>query len=126
MMMKYVHLKQHPTVFKKMTGLSVQEFDELGDDVLPQFKQAEEERLDRPDRQRDLGGGRKASLGARDQILLTVIWLRLYPTQEVLGYFFGVSQAVVSHYIAHSLPVLERRDGTRCACPPPVANDALG
>jgi hypothetical protein len=34
MMMKYVYLKQHPTVFKKMTGLTVGEFDELYDDVL--------------------------------------------------------------------------------------------
>ena len=38
---------------------------------------------------------------------MTVIWLRLYPTQDVLGSFFGVSQAVVSNYIAHTLPVLE-------------------
>lgn len=119
MMMKYVYLKQYPNVFKKVTGLWVKEFDALCDDVLPQFKQSEEERLDRPERQRDLGGGRKASLGPRDQILLTVIWLRLYPTQDVLGYFFGVSQAVVSNYVAHTLPVLEQAGRDTMRMPDP-------
>jgi hypothetical protein len=119
MMMKYVYLKQYPNVFKKMTGLWVKEFDALCDDVLPQFKQSEEERLDRPERQRDLGGGRKASLAPRDQILLTVIWLRLYPTQDVLGYFFGVSQAVVSNYVAHTLPVLEQAGRDTMRMPDP-------
>jgi len=119
MMMKYLYLKQHPKVFKKMTGLWVEEFDKLYEDILPQFKEAEEDRLDRADRERDLGGGRKASLGPRDQVLLTVIWLRLYPTQEVLGYFFGVSQAVVSHYIAHTLPVLEQAGRDTMRMPDP-------
>jgi hypothetical protein len=119
MMMKYGYLKQYPKIFKKMTGLSVKEFDDLVDDVLPQFRQAEERRLDRPDRQRDLGGGRKASLGARDQLLLTIIWLRLYPTQDVLGYFFDVSQAVVSNYIAHTLPVLEQAGRDTMRLPDP-------
>jgi hypothetical protein len=107
MMMKYFYLSQYPRVFMKMTGLRVKEFEQLVKDVKPQFKVAEEQRLDRPDRQRDLGGGRKAKLDARDQILLTVIWLRLYPTQDILGYFFGISQSAVSHVIAHVLPVLE-------------------
>jgi len=119
MMMKYVYLKQHPQVFKKMTGLSVEEFDDLYEEVLPPFRQLEEERLDRPDRQRDFGGGRKASLGPRDQILMAVIWLRLYPTQDVLGYFFGVSQAVVSNYIAHTLPILEQAGRDTMRMPDP-------
>ena len=37
-----------------------------------------------------------------------MIWLRLYPTQDVLGFFFGVSQVVVSNYLAHTLPVLDQ------------------
>lgn len=108
MMMKYFYLSQHPKVFLKMTGLRVNEFDKLLTDVLPEFLEAEESRLDRVDRQRELGGGRRAKLEVRDQILLSVIWLRLYPTQDVLGYFFGVSQSVVSNYVSHVLPVLEQ------------------
>ena len=57
MMMKYFYLSQHPKVFLKMTGLRVNEFDKLLTDVLPEFLEAEESRLDRADRQRELGGG---------------------------------------------------------------------
>ena len=119
MMMKYRFLKQYPKIFKKMTGLSVKEFDSLYDDVLPMYKEAEEKRLDRAERERGLGGGRKATLSLRDQVLLTVIWLRLYPTQDVLGYFFGVSQSAVSHYIDHALPVLEQAGRDTMRLPDP-------
>jgi hypothetical protein len=69
-----------------MTGLKVCEFDDLIQDEMPSFVQAEMERLSRPDRQRAIGGGSDAELKPRDQILLTVVWLRQYPTFEVLGY----------------------------------------
>jgi hypothetical protein len=40
--------------------------------------------------------------------LLTVVWLRVYPTHEVLGYLFGVSDSTVSGVIARVLPLLEQ------------------
>ncbi len=119
MMMKYYYLSQYPTVFLKMTGLRVKEFKQLVKDVMPMYKMSEEERLERPDRQRGLGGGRRAKLDACEQILLTVIWLRLYPTQDILGYFFGVSQSAVSHVIAHVLPVLEQAGRDTMRMPDP-------
>lgn len=119
MMMKYFYLSHYPAVFLKMTGLRVKEFDQLLEDVTPLFLKSEEARLDRSDRQRDMGGGRKASLDVRDQILMSVIWLRQYPTQDVLGYFFGVSQAVVSNYIAYVLPVLEQAGRDTMRMPDP-------
>ncbi len=106
MMMKYVHLSQYPNVFKSMTGLTVAEYDAWLDGVLPAYRQAEQRRLERPDRERALGGGRDASLTEGDQILLTVIWLRQYPVHEVLAYFFSVSPTAVSRYLGHVLPVL--------------------
>jgi hypothetical protein len=77
--------------------LHLNEFDDLVSDVRPWHHEAEIARLSRPDRQRAIGGGDHPDLAVRDQILLTVIWLRLYPTQDVLGYFFGISQTTVSH-----------------------------
>ncbi len=53
-------------------------------------------------------GGEKAHLNNRDQLLLTVVWLRQYPTHDVLGYFFGVSQPTVGRYIERILPLLEQ------------------
>jgi hypothetical protein len=58
-------------------------------------------------------------LELRDHVLLTVIWLRLYPIHEVLGYLFGVSDSTVSRLIERVLPVLEQsgRDGMRLPDP---------
>jgi hypothetical protein len=119
MMMKYVYLSGFPKIFLSMTGLRLNEFDELVDEVEPLYQAAELKRLSRPDRQRDLGGGDHPALSMRDQILLTVIWLRLYPTQDVLGYFFGVSQATVSTYLQRVLPMLEQDGRDRMRMPDP-------
>ena len=117
--MRYEYLNQHPTVFLKMTGLRVNEFDALIDDILPQFVQAEHKRLERADRQRQIGGGRDPELDERDQILLTVVWLRVYPTQEVMGYLFGVSDSTVSRIIQHVLPILEQAGRDTMRMPDP-------
>ena len=118
-MISYSNLIQHGTVFLKMTGLRVIEFEQLLSAVLPQFEAAEARRLERADRQRALGGGDRPELVAREQILLTVIWLRLYPTHDVLGYLFGVSQPTVGRYLAHVLPVLEQAGRDTMRMPDP-------
>jgi len=117
--MRYYHLKHYPTVFLKMTGLRINEFAGLVDDLLPQFVQAEQARLSRPDRQREMGGGRPAELDERDQLLLTVVWLRVYPTHEVLGYLFGVSDSTVSRIIQRVLPLLEQAGRDTMRMPDP-------
>lgn len=119
MIMRYEHLKQHPTVFLKMTGLRLNEFDALIDEVLPQLVEAEQERLQRPDRQRQIGGGRTPELDEGDQILLTIVWLRVYPTHEVLGYLFGVSDSTVSRIIQRVLPILEQAGRDTMRMPDP-------
>jgi hypothetical protein len=119
MIMRYIHLTHYPNVFYSVTGLHVAEFDELLGDVLPQYADHEQQRLERPDRQRAVGAGHPFELNERDHILLTVIWLRVYPTHEVLGYLFGVSDSTVSRLIRRVLPVLEQagRDSMRMPDP---------
>jgi hypothetical protein len=109
MLLRYDHLSRHPVVFQHMTGLRLGEFATLLDDVVPRFVAAQHQRLARVERQRALGGGRTADLSVRDQILLAVVWLRQYPTNEVLGFLFGVSDSTVSRIIAIArvVPLLE-------------------
>jgi len=107
MILRYCDLSRHPRVFLTMTGLPVIVFDELVRDLLPAYAAAEHARLQRPGRQRAMGGGHPFALGPRDQILLTVVWLRQYPTQEALGYFFGVSDTGARAVIERVLPLLE-------------------
>ena len=78
-------LTQNPTVFRAMTGLQLVEFEALVAELLPAHRQARQNRLQRATRQRAFGGGRQGDLTPPDQILLTVIWLRLYPAHAVLS-----------------------------------------
>ena len=117
--MRYEDLKQHENVFLKMSGLRLGEFEALVDELWPEFAQAEYERLSRPERQREIGGGRNAALDGRNQLLLTIVWLRVYPTHEVLGYLFGVSDSTVSRIISRTLPILEQAGRDTMRMPDP-------
>jgi hypothetical protein len=107
MIVRYAHLSRHSEVFRALTGLTVAAFDDLVNDLLPACAQARQRRLQRPSRKRAPGGGRHDQLCWTNQILLTVIWLRIYPTNEVLAYLMGVSDSTVSRIIARIVPLLE-------------------
>ena len=107
MILRYERLKRFPTVFKSMTGLRVPQFDDLTTDMRPRLLAAQQTRLARPRRTRAIGAGHPFELDPRNQLLLTVIWLRLYPIHEVLAYLFGVSDSTISRTIARVLPLLE-------------------
>src|SRR5262245_3602127 len=108
MICRFDYLRRYPTVFLKMTGLRLNDFADLLDDMLPRFAEAEQTRLHRTNRnrRRAIGGGRHADLAPRDQILLAVIWLRQYPTNEVLGFLFGVSDSTASRVLGRVIPLL--------------------
>jgi hypothetical protein len=108
MILRYGFLSQHPRVFRAMTGLEVVAFRALYAELLPAFADAERARLSRRPRRRAIGAGRRFDLGPRDQLLATVVWLRQYPTNEALAYFFGVSDSTVSRAISRWLPLLEQ------------------
>ena len=107
MILRYTYLRSHPAIFKAMTGLYLHEFDDLLGDVQPRLAATNHARLNRPNRKRAIGAGHPFDLPDRDQILLTVVWLRRYPTREVLGYLFGVGEWTASRAIQRVLPILE-------------------
>lgn len=55
MICRYDYLHRYPTVFLKMTGLRLNEFADLLDDMLPRFASAEQTRLRRATRHRAPG-----------------------------------------------------------------------
>jgi hypothetical protein len=100
-------LSQNQPLFQALTGLGLTEFDELVKTILPGYTAAEQNRLNRPDRRRAVGGGPDFELAARNQILLTVVWLRQYPTLEALGGLFEVSDTTAGRYIRRIVPLVE-------------------
>src|SRR5689334_18067670 len=107
MILRYEHLAARPKVFAAMTGLTPALFDALAAELAPRLAAARPAGRDRPGPPRAPGAGHPFELGPADALLLTVIWLRHYPTCEVLGYLFGVSKATASRTVALALPLLE-------------------
>lgn len=91
-MLSYASLHNKPRLFQSLTGLKVSEFEQL----LPKFEQAwltyvEANHIQGRTRKRSYGGGRRARLQShRDKLLFILVYFRLYPTQEVQGYLFGM------------------------------------
>ena len=105
-MTSYQELIKKPRVFKSITGLGVDEFDQLFEKLVPVWMEHEHHRLDRPDRKRAIGGGRKYTLQLRDRVVMVTCWLRLYLNTEAMGFFFGVHKSTVSRNCRRLLKVL--------------------
>lgn len=107
MILRYTQLAARPKIFTSMTGISPAIFDQIAEELIPRLIAARGARRDRPGRCRAPGAGHPFELHPRDALLLTIVWLRHYPTCDVLGYLFGVSKATASRMIREALPLLE-------------------
>lgn len=116
---RYEHLSGHPKVFRCMTGLWLRQFDKLVRELRPLYEAAEKKRLERSGRKRAVGGGHPFTLDYRNQVLACVVWLRLYPTNEVLGYLFGVSDSSMSRLVQRMAPLLEQAGQDTMRLPDP-------
>jgi hypothetical protein len=113
-MITYEKLKNKPQVFKSITGLAVTTFA----DLLPAFRRAWEDNQDRQDaqrekpRERQRGGGRKgALLTLEDKLVFILFYFRVYPTQILQGYVFGLGQPQANEWIHRLTPILNRALG---------------
>jgi hypothetical protein len=105
-MIRYESLRTHPAAFRSLTGHSKDDFDAL----FCQFHAAH--RLRRHDartacRKRAAGAGRRAACSPETQLLLTLVWLRVYPTFALLGFFFGLHESNAWRTVQQVLATLE-------------------
>jgi hypothetical protein len=127
MIIRYHELKKNKRVFKGFTGVTVKEFEELETKSEELWIEQEKKRLSRSNRKRAEGGGRQKTLLFRDQLLMTLIWLKLYLILEALGYLFGVDKSSASRYINSVLPVLRKvGEGTLGWPEPPKRGQGKG
>ena len=110
-MLTYTNLSKHPAAAPSLIGMSVSAFDAL----FAEFEGAHHQRLlhslltrrTKQPRQRALGAGRRHRYDLRDRLLLTLFWLRVYMTYEVLGFFFGLNKTNVEDILHDCLASLE-------------------
>jgi hypothetical protein len=101
-MFSYERVKDRPSLFLAMTGLSPHEFDQF----LPAFQHAwdaylHQEYIDRPDRQRQYGGGQRERtlVLIEDKLLFILYYVKVYPLQEILAFEFDMMQSTANEWI---------------------------
>ena len=99
-------LAKRPVTFKRLTGLSVEQFIKLLAEVSPRLAAAEKKRLLKRERQRGIGAGEKHSLRVCDRLLMTLIYYRTYISQEFLGYLFDLHASNACRTMKILRPVL--------------------
>ena len=101
--MRAAQLKKRPGHLQNFTGLSVEQFEELVEALRAEVSRSQG--LAKP-RQRAVGGGRKTKLGLEDQVVVTLMYYRLYLTQVLLGYLFDLDDSNVSRVVNRLRPLL--------------------
>jgi len=108
--MRYHALHKRPKHFLAFTGLTTQEYDPLMSAPRSDWISQRIQRLTRPDRKRRIGGGRKYAMpDLEDQLLLTLVWAKVYPSHLFLEYLFGIDESAVSRIIGSIKPPLQDR-----------------
>ena len=107
-MLSAERLRKRPKHFHNFSGLSVEQFDTLVAAVaeVQNEQQANDELWQVKQRQRAPGGGRLPKLDLEDQVLVSLIYYRLYITQLLLGYLFALDDSNVSRLIRRLQPLL--------------------
>ena len=91
-MITYQNASRRPAAFQSLFGFSVAAFDTL----FREFAVVHQHRLTHAGvtrksalpRKHKPGAGRKFQHDLRDRLLLALFWRRVYPTLELLGFFF--------------------------------------
>lgn len=112
-MFEYESLTRYPSAFRSLTGMSPAEFETL----LADFASAQQRLRDRArttrrgqPRQRAAGAGHPFAHDDRHRLLMALVWLRIYPTYELLGFFFALHKRNAQLNVRAVLAVLDTLD----------------
>ena len=109
-MITYDKLLRNPTAFRSLTGLDRLLFDRLYVQVeaaLTQQRHSDSTRRGQQPRQRKRGAGRKYANELHTRLIMTLFWLRVYPSYPVLAFFFSVDQSTICRNIGEIMAVLQ-------------------
>lgn len=113
-MLNYEQIKNKPRIMQSLTGLTPTAFNHLTTSFGTAYQQilAQQDEQRKTPRQRQHGGGRKATLESiEDKMVFILFYFKLYPIQELLGFFFGLSQAQANYWIHTLTPTLNQALG---------------
>jgi hypothetical protein len=97
-----------PGLLQRIIGVKPRLLNLLVEKVAPLWEKAEEERLSKRSRKRNIGGGNKYKLGTvRNLVLIVLFYYKQYPTQELLGVLCNLHQSNISRLLKKMLPLIE-------------------
>lgn len=118
-----------PAVFPSLFGVTAAEFETLFADYLAardRLRAASRTTRRGTPRVRAAGGGDTPKLDDRTRLMVALFWLRIYPTYEVLGFFFGLHKTNARHTARAVLAVLRTLDEFPLDDPDPAARRPVG
>jgi Helix-turn-helix of DDE superfamily endonuclease len=97
MQLSYERLRKQPYAFKRITALSVKEFEAIAHQVRPSFEELEAKKL---------GHGRNSHLPTlEDKLVCIFIYYRRYITHIFLGYLFNLHDSNICRTIKKIEPL---------------------
>lgn len=117
-MLQHTIFAKSSRVLQAVTGLSRSEFDQLHQTFACAYQEHLAQRRAGRTWRRQPGGGRKGALRTTQaKLLFILVYVRLYPIQELQALLFGLGQPQANEWIGRLLPVLEVALGHAIALP---------
>ncbi len=118
-MISYENLAARPSAFASLSGMTLTDFETVYHDFATAYVQDRQDSLTRAGkpRKRAAGGGTPFSQDGRTRLLMALVWLRVYPTYEVLGFFFSLHKANAQRGVVDVLATLEAHTVFVCERP---------
>ena len=118
-MITFERLASCPAAFASLSGLNLTDFEALYQDFAAAYakdRQASPTRRGEP-RKRAAGAGAKFSQDGRTRLLMALVFLRVYPTCQVLGFLFSLDKGNAQRGVADVLATLARHTVFTCERP---------
>ena len=117
-MITFERVAARPAALTSLSGLNLADFEALYQEFAAHYAQDRQNSLTRKGqpRKRAAGAGAKFSQDGRTRLLMALVWLRTYPTYEVLAFLFSLNKGnaqrgtldVLATLEAHTVFVCER------------------
>ena len=110
-MLEYKRLKKDRRQLLALTGVTHKEFVGLHEAFCVAYATVDhgDQTAEGRARKRRSGGGRKGQLGTTEQkLLVSLVYLKTYPRQALLGEMFGLSQSRANRWVPRWVPIVNQ------------------
>ena len=107
-MISYKVWSNRPKHFRRLTGITLEEFDELLDKFQSSYQFFIQREFLSKERRRAYGGGRRTRIHSlEDKLLFILVYVRIYPLEFMQGAMFNMAESRSCEWIHRLLPILD-------------------